>query len=757
MLFGMRRIIVRMAVACLLLGLAAAVVVAVFASRRWAGVNEAAAQFDLSRMEEMPAISEVFDARGNRMGRLAGDVRYTIGFDQLPQGLIDAVIAREDQRFWKHAGVDYRGILRAAWRNLRAGAIEEGASTVTQQLARNTFSLPKDKWERKLVEAALALRLERHFSKREILGAYFNRIYFGDGVHGVETAARIYFGKSAAEVGLSEAAILAGMIRSPNRLSPLDDPKATLAQRDQVLGAMRELGTAAPGEVRKARAEGVPLTKRRLPEVRQDYAMDGIRRELEILLSPEQRRKGGLKIYTTIDPRLQAIATDVVEAELHKVESIEAFPHPARMEVEKEPRDKDAVHSPYVQGALVAVENATGAIRAIVGGRDFADSPYNRALLSRRQIGSTFKPFVYAAAFERGLPPSTPVSDAELQPGEIRGAPENWSPQNSDHENAGIRPASWGLIKSRNTMTLRVGNWAGLENVRRLGEACGVASAIPTLPAIYLGAFESTLADLTAAYTVFANRGLRRQNYLIERIADAEGRDLYRAAHVERRCLRPQTAWAVQEALVAVTRSGTAARMAAEGFDQPAAGKTGTTDDYKDAWFVGYISDLTCGVWVGLDQPQTIMKRGYGSALALPIWTAFMKKAVERTFAAKPFEYQGPVEQAIICSASGKLADGACQAAGTARTVKVPAGTSPRNFCPDHYVAVALNDPLGAPARALAPVPAELDGMEVRRAEPVSAMPVRRAVPVRADRPAGADVRVEAREGGMTIYRGEPQ
>ena len=641
--------------------------------------------FDLAELDNIPAISEVFDYAGMRYSKLEGQVRYVVPLSQISPNFINALLAREDSRFYKHRGVDLTGIARAAMRNVNAGNVKEGASTITQQLARNTFDLGDDRWRKKFVEALLALRIEKNLSKEKILEAYANRIYYGLGHYGVETASRACFGKSANELTLSEAAILAGLIRSPNRLTPLGDSRTALAERDQVLGRMEELKMITPEEAKAARAEPIPLTKILLPSTQENYAMDAVMRDLAILLPKDIIDRGGLKIYTTIDPRLQMIAEEAVESKLAQLESSKEWPHPTRVPVTTADPHANAekpAESPYVQGALMAIDNETGGIRAIVGGRDFKESPYNRAWLAKRQVGSTFKPFVYAAAFSKGMGPGMLVDDSPIREGDIAGV-TSWSPRNSDGENEGLQPAALGLIQSRNTMTVRVGEFATRAEVRALALKAGLEK-VPDIPAIYLGAFETTLKDLTAAYTMFPNNGVRRQPYIIESIQDRYGKTIYKATRAELRCINPDVNYVMNELLRDVIRKGTATAATSFGLTVPAAGKTGTTDDYKDAWFIGYTTRLTCGVWVGMDRPERIADRGYGSKLALPIWVDFIQNASAWKYIAQNFTVPGNLQTVELCRTSGALATPECKFARTTYRAQLPQNMIPRNQCPDH-------------------------------------------------------------------------
>ena len=701
--------------------------------------------FDLAELDNIPAISEVFDYAGMRYSKLEGQVRYVVPLSQISPNFINALLAREDSRFYKHRGVDLTGIARAAMRNVNAGNVKEGASTITQQLARNTFDLGDDRWRKKFVEALLALRIEKNLSKEKILEAYANRIYYGLGLYGVETASRACFGKSANELTLSEAAILAGLIRSPNRLTPLGDSRTALAERDQVLGRMEELKMITPEEAKAARAEPIPLTKILLPSTQENYAMDAVMRDLAILLPKDIIDRGGLKIYTTIDPRLQMIAEEAVESKLAQLESSKGWPHPTRVPVttaDPQANAEKPTESPYVQGALMAIDNETGGIRAIVGGRDFKESPYNRAWLAKRQVGSTFKPFVYAAAFSKGMGPGMLVDDSPIREGDIAGV-TSWSPRNSDGENEGLQPAALGLIRSRNTMTVRVGEFATRAEVRALALKAGLEK-VPDIPAIYLGAFETTLKDLTAAYTMFPNNGVRRQPYIIESIQDRYGKTIYKATRAELRCINPDVNYVMNELLRDVIRKGTATAATSFGLTVPAAGKTGTTDDYKDAWFIGYTTRLTCGVWVGMDRPERIADRGYGSKLALPIWVDFIQNASAWKYIAQNFTVPGNLQTVELCRTSGALATPECKFARTTYRAQLPQNMIPRNQCPDHtgllasfptssgsnpasasYAPAADAPPRGVPAAPAVPAQTVADASS-------RAVPVGPAVPAQA-------------------------
>jgi len=578
--------------------------------------------FDLSQISSMPERSVVYDYKGNSYSRLAGENRVVVDFDHVSNHFINALLVREDSRFYKHIGIDPIGIARAFVKNLLLGSIREGASTITQQLARNSFPLGGKTYHRKLLEAALAFRIETELTKEEILTAYVNRIYFGSGCYGIESASQTYFGKPASRLDLSESALIAGLIRSPTRFSPRNDLERSIRERNTVLKRMHDLGFIDDASYASALSEGVRLANAPSPTPQENWAMDAILRDLENVVSTAQMEEGGLKIYTSIDGTLQSIAEKTIGRRLGEMEATSAFRNTPRHPVAKN------LGSDVVQAAAIAIDNASGGIRCIVGGRDYADSKFHRALYARRQVGSTAKPFVYAGAFEAGLKPGQKISDAMLSPHEIPRKYGVYQPANSDRTYGKERPLRDGLIYSRNTMTVRVGMMAGIDRISRdLQQLMLLNGKEPRawLPSIFLGAFEASLKDLTAAYTVFPTDGVKLQPFIIERVVDSTGATIYRATHGKIRVFSPSAVQTTNQLLEAVMREGTGASARSLGLRQRAAGKTGTTDQFADAWFVGYDKSFTCGVWVGFDLPQPIMYGGYASGVALPIWVDIMR------------------------------------------------------------------------------------------------------------------------------------
>jgi penicillin-binding protein 1A len=621
-----------------------------------------AATFDMNRVGVMPERNTVFDVDGKIYSRLAGANRLKVSLNEISPAFVDALLAREDTRFYQHKGIDWRGILRALVRDVMAGSAKEGASSITQQLARNSLPLGGRTLNRKILEALVALRIEEKFTKQQILELYINRIYFGAGCYGVETASQIYFGKNASKLNLAEAALLAGIIRGPNKFSPLRNPEGAAAQRDAVLDRMVELKKISLAQANEAKQARVNTHPKRMLQVQENYAMDAVQRDLNLILTQDQIDNGGLFIYTTLDPAVQNTAQQSLEQQLTKIEHQPNFRHPIKANYQPPENGEDA-SMPYLEGAVVAIDNMSGGIRALVGGRDYAQSKFNRA-------------------FTNGLLPGAAISDGPIQAGEIEGA-GNWSPANSDGTFGGIQPVSYGLIHSRNTMSVRVGQFAGLDNVQKIAMTLNLSDNVQRGPAIYIGAFETNLKALTAAYAVFPNAGERKQAYIIERIDDQDHNVIYRSAHISAPVLDPSACWMTSQLMEQVMTTGTAASAASLGWKLPAAGKTGTTNDYKDAWFVGYTSTVTCGVWVGFDQPVTIIPKGYGAALALPVWVQVMNSASTR-YPPQPLAPTMPLQRAMVCSLSNHLATSGCQSAGTAYDVDLPVDKVPTAACEIH-------------------------------------------------------------------------
>ncbi|OHE78798.1 MAG: hypothetical protein A3F67_04180 [Verrucomicrobia bacterium RIFCSPHIGHO2_12_FULL_41_10] len=585
--------------------------------------------FDLSKISKMSQRSLIYDRTGAIYSLASGENREIVPFDKVSNYFVNALISREDARFYEHHGVDPIGIMRAVIRNLLLGGVHQGGSTITQQLARNSFPLGGHTLHRKLLEAAMAFRIETELSKEKILELYMNRIYFGPGLYGVEAASQAYFDRPASQMTLSQGALLAGVIRSPNRLSPFNNLPGSLQQRDVVLNRMEELALITPTEHQNALKEKIIAPENHPVNMQNNWAVDAILRELSQVIPADKLERNLLHIQTTIDAGLQRAAEKSIATRLTEVEQRSDFQQEHRSTKKSKKGSKIPSPTPEkippLQGALLAIDNASGGIRAIVGGRDYRTSKYNRAMVAERQIGSAAKPFVYEEALRQGMTPESLVNDARLTPGELPQGFKNYSPQNSDGTFGGFLPAREGLVHSRNTMSVRVGLGAGLKDIAQTMERLGLAEKVPPYPSICLGSFESTLRNLTAAYTALATGGERLQPHLIEEVTDAEGKVIFRATRGRLPVLDPKATRTTTELLKEVITRGTASRAAALGLHKSAAGKTGTTDHFVDAWFIGYTEGLTCGVWVGFDKPKTIMHGGYGAELALPIWVDVME------------------------------------------------------------------------------------------------------------------------------------
>lgn len=683
---------------------------------------------DLMRVKAMPERSIIRDRMGEEIGRIHGEKRSVVPLRQVSENFRMAIIAREDERFYKHGAFDVIGIGRAVLKNLQGK--REGASTITQQLVSDIFQLKRGEkrgdlvrqLDRKFLEIAIAVRLEAAFEKDEILEAYINQINWGRQIKGVGEASRIYFEKHPSELSLSQSALLAGIVRGPDSFNPFKSMEAATRERNTTLERMVDAGATTRVEADAARKEPIKVRPEVRRTVRESFAMDAIQRDLEIILEKEDIQLGGLEIITTIDLRVQQKAEESLDRKLSEVERISGYAHPTRAAWRKLPEESRS-EPKYIQGAAVVVENRTGGVLAVVGGRDANESRFNRAKDAKRQLGSIFKPFVYLSAFDSGLNPNSMISDGPIEPGEIKGG-GTWRPQNSDDKYGGMMPVAYGLIRSRNTMSVRVGNHAGIPRVKEVAAMAGFSTPMPENPSSFLGSWEATPWEVASSYTIFPNDGARYRPYLISEIKDRDGNVLYSTLPLSYQAASGGSAWSVSRILKEVTTSGTAAAVRRLGFDKPCGGKTGTTNDFKDAWFAGYTSSLTCAVWVGFDTPQKTIQGGFGSVLSLPVWVDVMKTADRLGYKAGQLHTRVNLVTQNVCRLSGKRATGGCEEAGTAHHDEVPADIAlPENdFCPIHPArarAVGTEDPPPAPLRA----------------KPVEETPPLRAQPVHEDPP----------------------
>ena len=609
--------------------------------------------------------SELYDAEGGLLGLFYRERRQLISLSDLPAHVPLAFIAIEDRRFFEHEGVDVRRVVGAVRDNLFDGFASTGASTISMQLARNLFpeQLPPSEksLRRKVAEARLAIAMENQLSKEQILELYLNHIFFGAGAYGIEAASRTYFDKPASELTAPEAAMLAGLPQAPSAYNPRRNPDAATGRRNVVLGAMAETGVLTR-EQRDA-AIRTPLTL--APPagvVRASYFVEQIRRDLEERFG-EILYTGGLRIYTTLDPELQAEAEVALEEQLRTIESgrysyfrhttLESFTE----SLQQEEGEATVTNTPYLQGTFVALDPHTGAVLAMVGGREFRHSQFNRATQALRQPGSAFKPFVFAAALEAGRSPLYTVADAPVFVTMEDG--QTWVPRNYSRDFGGEMTLREVLKNSRNLATIRLGQQTGVPAVRSIAERAGLDTPIPDYPSIYIGAAAVYPLDMTAAYAAFANGGLRVEPSLVSRIEDAQGRLLWAPMPRPQIAFSPSVAWILTDMMREVVDGGTAWAVRNPGvgnlpYEIPAAGKTGTTNDATDVWFIGYTPDVLAGVWMGMDQPQTIAAGATGGTYATPVWARVVRKFYEDRDPPEPWERPADVEVRRISRYTGQ-------------------------------------------------------------------------------------------------------
>ncbi len=690
-------------------------------------------------------VTRVYSADKQVIGQFFVERRILVPLDKIPRHLVNAVIAIEDARFFEHRGLDFVGIARAAMTNILSGKIRQGASTITQQLARSLFLSPTRDFQRKVKEALLALKMEQILGKEQILELYLNQIYFGHGAYGVQAAAQTYFGKDVGQVTLAEAAYLAGLPKGPSDYSPYYHPEAAARRHATVLKRMVEERFIGADEADRALEEAVSF-KRLTRDEPAPHFVENVRLKLMAAYGEQMVYKGGLQVYTTLSLSDQQTATAVLQEGLRQLDKRQGYRGPLRQGASPEEfsagrasgasasapiregellegvvtrvakdgltvvaqgltgkvftedllwtkrrlrgpdptknvkdmgakspgelfKTGDVVEvgvkklsasaaqfaleqTPIVEGAFMAVDPRTGAVRAMVGGYDFRRSEYNRATSSRRQPGSAFKPIIYATAVNQGLSPGTPIVDSGVVYNE--NDPEMiWRPENYDQKFHGLTTLRDALAHSRNAATVRLLEKLGVRPVVDLAKDLGIVSPLANDLSLALGSSGVTLQELTAAYGAFLNQGMLLEPYTIESVVDANGQALETHVPAPREAMSKESAYLITNMLEDVIQKGTG--QAAKGMGRPLAGKTGTTNDFTDAWFVGGAPNLVTGVWVGFDEIRTIGEREAGARAALPIWMNYMKKALE-SLPVVPFTVPDGVITVKIDPATGLLA-----------------------------------------------------------------------------------------------------
>jgi penicillin-binding protein 1A len=699
-------------------------------------------------------ITQVFAADGSVLGEFAIEKRVVVEFRDIPPVLRNAIVAVEDEDFWKHIGINPWRIPGAALANLRSGRRGQGFSTLTMQLTRLLFLTPEKTYERKIKEIILAFQIEKNFTKEEIFTLYCNQIYFGHGNYGVEAASRFFFSKSMKDLTLAEAALLAGVPQNAPRLSPVYHPERALARRNHVLDRLAEEKYVQREEAEAAKREPLGLRLHRDPPSIAPHFLEEVRKYLEKEYGSQRIYQGGLRVYTTLDPAMQAaavralrdglrtldrrargfvppeasllvngllpeplhldewdwpfVAGDVVRGVVIASDRVTAVVQIGEYRARLSPADvawtrrasvsdvlprgavapfrivslseadgrKEAAvrleQEPKVEGALLALDVRSGAVRAMVGGYDFEKSKFNRATQAMRQVGSAFKPVVYAAALETlGWTPSTILVDAPLSftnPWDKT----VWTPQNYDGAYAGPIPLRRAVEQSRNIPAVKTLQAVGVEKGIEYARKLGIAGELPPFLPIALGAGEATLLEMVGAYATFANQGLRMKPFLIDRITDREGNAVEQATPRATDALRADTAFILTSLLRGVVERGTAAR--ARRLGRPIAGKTGTTNDFTDAWFIGYEPSLAAGVWVGFDEKKDSLGRGEtGADAALPIWMDFWAAAT----ADRPVE-EHPIPGNVVFVPVDEMGRPGAPGAAGVRMEAFVAGTEPR-------------------------------------------------------------------------------
>ncbi|MFL6195674.1 MAG: PBP1A family penicillin-binding protein [Thermoanaerobaculia bacterium] len=628
----------------------------------------------------------LLDRNGEAFADLAPAEREIVPLPALPSYVAQAFLAVEDQRFYEHGGVDWRRVGGAMLANLKAGGFAEGFSTITMQLARNVFPdrIPGEEQttRRKLLEIRVAQEIERSYSKQEILELYLNNIYFGNRARGIEAASRQYFSHPAKELTLPEAALLAALPKAPSHYDPRRHPDEALERRNLVVDLMREQGRLPrfmAEDARRSRLEIAPAPRQEKVESGlAPYFVEQVRRELEERFGPNLYTQP-LRIVTTLDSSAQRIAEEELRRQLKLVEDGDSGPFDGPYYTsEAEP---PAGGTPYLQGAVVMMDARDGDVLAWVGGRDFSHSQFDRVVQARRQPGSAFKPFVYAAALRDGWALSQPLLDAPLR---IKlSARDYWEPKNFTGEYDGRITMRDALVRSKNVATVRLADAVGLKEVSQLAHDAGIEETIADVPSMPLGTVAVSPLELTSAYTAFANLGKAVESRLLLRVEDENGKVLWWSQPKRREALDPGVAFLVTDVLAEALVRGTGNLVQRTGLKAPAAGKTGTTNEGADVWFVGYTPEIVASVWMGFDKPKPILEEATGGRLAAPAWGRMLARVYQKRKAPKTWTAPDNVVSRMVDPATGLVIEKGCAPRqGEARRELFLSDKEPAAYCP---------------------------------------------------------------------------
>ena len=643
-----------------------------------------AEKFDLRELEKLESESVIYDRTGEQLASIYVLKRTPIEIKDVPQYFINALVAQEDSRFFAHDGVDYIGLVRAVYLNFRAGEVTQGASTITQQLARQTFKLLERSYKRKILEAYLAQRIEKEYSKSKILELYLNRIFFGANFYGVQAAAQGYFGKDVKDLNIEESATICALIKSPNNIQPLRHPERALKERNHVFDRMAQENTLTSEEAARLKLKPM-VTAPQSSDPRLSYVFDAVRQEVMNLVGDERAAIGGFKIYTSINQELQKRAEESMQKHLTVVEQRPGYEHQTYEQYRDIIKDYRArlkrgeidpatprPNPEYLHGAVVVMDNQDGSILAMVGGRSFGDSQFNRATDSLRPVGTAFTPFVYAAAFSTPniYPGSTvddkPFDNRRVQIGGTEGFLGEWGAEEDSPKwtlsSISLRDA---LVHGRNSSTMYVAERVGMQAVKDVTIKAGVSSPLSEYQNLYLGASDARLSEMCLAYSNFPTLGSRpKMVHLIQRITDSSDNVVFQISEESISTVQsmdPIAAYQTHTCLKEALHSGTGSPAVTDYNlgDYPVAGKTGTHYDFKDLWFFGYTSSVTCGVWAGFDRQKTIYPGAFSSRVVLPAWVEIMN-ATTAEHPAVEITPPETAERVELCQKSGLRASDYC-------------------------------------------------------------------------------------------------